>query len=157
MENEHVIEGKIQADNLKFAIVCSRFNDFFVSKLLEAAVASIIRHNGNRSNVTIVWVPGCFEIPLVTQTLAAIGKYDAIIALGVIIKGATSHADYINAQVTSGLAEVSLKTSVPVTLGVISADNQDQAIERSGSKAGNRGSAAAEAAIEMANLMKELK
>ena len=110
MDNEHVIEGKIQAGDLKFAIVCSRFNDFFVTKLLEGAVATIVRHGGSKSDITVTWVPGSFEIPLIAQTLATSGKYDAVIALGVIIKGATSHADYINAQVVNGLTEASLKT-----------------------------------------------
>ncbi len=157
MQNEkNTYEGQLTAAGLRFGIVCSRFNDFFTSKLLSGAIDCIVRHGGNANDVEVAWVPGSFEIPLVTQRLAASGRYDAIIALGVVIQGSTSHADYINAQVSRGLAAVSSNFALPVIYGVVTTENIEQAIERSGTKAGNRGASAAQSAIEMANLMKVL-
>ncbi len=152
----NVIEGSLQANDLKFAIVCARFNDFFVSKLLDGAVDCISRHGGQSKDITVCWVPGSFEIPLVAQRLAETKKYDAIIALGVVIQGATSHAQFITSQVTSGLAEIGIKNLMPVIFGIVSAETIEHAIERSGSKVGNRGAEAAKSAIEMANLMKQI-
>lgn len=151
-----VYEGSLKADGLRFGIVCSRFNEFFVSKLLAGAVDSIIRHGGIGKNIEAVWVPGSYELPFVAKKLAESGKYSAVLALGVVIQGATPHAGYINSEVSKALAQISLDTGVPVTYGVITADNIEQAIERSGTKAGNKGCDAAVAAIEMANLVKQL-
>jgi 6,7-dimethyl-8-ribityllumazine synthase len=149
-------EGMLVATGLRFGIVCSRFNEFFVSKLLEGAKDAIRRHGGSLGNVEVAWVPGSFEIPAVVKRLAASGRYDAVIALGVVIQGSTSHAQYINAEVSKGLAQVSMQYGLPVIYGVVTTESIEQAIERSGTKAGNRGASAAEAAIEMANLMKAL-
>jgi 6,7-dimethyl-8-ribityllumazine synthase len=149
-------EGMLLATGLRFGIVCSRFNEFFVSKLLEGAKDTIRRHGGNPADTEVAWVPGSFEIPLVTKRLAASGRYDALIALGVVIQGSTSHAQYINSEVSKGLAQVSMQHGLPVIYGVVTTESIEQAIERSGTKAGNRGASAAAAAIEMANLMKAL-
>jgi 6,7-dimethyl-8-ribityllumazine synthase len=151
-----VYEGKLNATGLRFAIVCSRFNEFFTSKLLAGAVDCILRHDGSADNIEAAWVPGSFEIPAAAQRLAASGRYDAVIALGVVIQGATTHAQYINAEVAKGLASISAKYGLPVIYGVVTTENIEQAIERSGTKAGNRGADAAASAIEMANLMKQL-
>jgi len=153
-EITNLLEGQLDAKGLKFAIICARFNDFFVSKLLGGAVDSIIRHGGKADNIDVAWVPGSHEIPLVTKKLAKTQKYDAIIALGVVIQGATPHAGLITAEVTKCLAQISLDQELPVINGVIATNNIEQAIERSGTKAGNRGGDAAATAIEMANLMK---
>jgi len=149
-------EGMLLAKGLRFGIVCSRFNEFFVSKLLEGAKDAIVRHGGSAASIEVAWVPGSFEIPLVAKRLAASSRYDALIALGVVIQGATAHAQYINAEVSKGLAQVSMQHSLPVIYGVVTTESIEQAIERSGTKAGNRGASAAMAAIEMANLMKAL-
>ena len=149
-------EGGLVATGLRFGIVCSRFNEFFVSKLLGGAKDCIVRHGGSADDIDVAWVPGSFEIPLVTQKLVASGRYDAVIALGVVIQGATSHAQHINAEVSKGLAQVSLQSGLPVIYGVVTTETIEQAIERSGTKAGNRGASAAQAAIEMANLVKQL-
>lgn len=151
-----VYEGKLIASGLKFGIVCSRFNDFFVSKLLGGAKDCIVRHGGNVSDVEVAWVPGSYEIPLVAKRMAASRRYDAVIALGVVIQGATAHAHHINAEVAKGLAMAGMEANLPVVYGVVTTENIEQAIERSGSKAGNRGASAAETAIEMANLMRTL-
>lgn len=151
-----VYEGKLIATGLRFGIVCSRFNEFFTAKLLEGALDCIVRHGGAAKDIEVAWVPGSFEVPLVTQRLAASGRYDAVIALGMIIQGATSHAQHLNAEVAKGLAHVSQQYGLPVVYGVVSTDNLEQAIERSGTKAGNRGATAAMTAIEMANLLKAL-
>ena len=149
-------EGKLIATGLRFGIVCSRFNEFFTSKLLGGALDCIVRHGGCADDIEVAWVPGSFEIPLVSQRLAASGRYDAVIALGVVIQGATSHAAYINAQVSRGLAQIAAEHGLPVIYGVVTTESIEQAIERSGTKAGNRGAGAASTAIEMANLMREL-
>ena len=151
-----VYEGALVATGLRFGIVCSRFNEFFTSKLLSGAVDSILRHGGSSGDIEVAWVPGSFEIPTAAQRLAASGRYDAVIALGVVIQGATAHAQYINAEVAKGLAQASSRFGLPVIYGVVTTENIEQAIERSGTKAGNRGAGAALTAIEMANLMKEL-
>ena len=149
-------EGMLLATGLRFGIVCSRFNEFFVSKLLAGAQDAIVRHGGSLEQIAVAWVPGSFEIPLVVKRLAASGRYDALIALGVVIQGSTAHAQYINAEVSKGLAQVSLQYDLPVIYGVVTTETIEQAIERSGTKAGNRGASAAMAAIEMADLMRKL-
>lgn len=152
----NTIEGKLSAENLKFAIISSRFNDFISNKLVEGAIDCILRHNGNENNITIVKVPGSFEIPLTAQKLASSKKYDAVICLGAVIRGATPHFDYVAAEVSKGIANVSLQTGIPVIFGVLTTDNIEQAIERAGTKSGNKGWDAALSAIEMANLFKVL-
>ena len=149
-----VLEGTLCAEGLRFGIVCGRFNEFFVSKLLSGAVDAIVRHGGDAKNITAAWVPGSYEIPFAVKKMLLSGKYDAILALGVVIQGATPHAGYINAEVSKCLAQLGMEFGVPVTYGMITADNLDQAIERSGTKAGNRGADVMMAAVEMANLNK---
>ncbi|MDQ0290868.1 MAG: 6,7-dimethyl-8-ribityllumazine synthase [Lentisphaerae bacterium] len=149
-------EGGLNAAGLRFAIVCSRFNEFFVSKLLGGAVDCLLRHGASAKDIETAWVPGSYEIPLVAKKLVASGRYHGVIALGVVIQGSTAHANYVNAEVSKGLAQVSLESGVPVIYGVVTTENIEQAIERSGCKAGNRGSTAAETAIEMANLLRVL-
>jgi 6,7-dimethyl-8-ribityllumazine synthase len=153
---KNVYEGYMQAGDMKFAVVCGRFNEFFTSKLLGGAVDTIVRHGGSEDNVDVAWVPGCYELPLIAKKLAATGAYDAVIALGVVIQGGTPHADYLNAEVTKGLAQVGLEFSLPVAYGIITANNIEQAIERSGTKAGNKGAEAAASAIEMVSLIKKI-
>ncbi|MDD2479755.1 MAG: 6,7-dimethyl-8-ribityllumazine synthase [Victivallaceae bacterium] len=149
-------EGMLQASGLRFGVVCARFNDFFVSKLLDGAIDTIVRHGGDPKNIETALVPGAYEIPFIASKMAKSGKYDAVLALGVVIQGATPHAGYINNEVAKALAQIGMETGVPVTYGMVTADNIEQAIERSGSKAGNKGADAAMAAIEMANLIKTL-
>ncbi|MCF7854088.1 MAG: 6,7-dimethyl-8-ribityllumazine synthase [Candidatus Pacebacteria bacterium] len=151
-----VYEGTLVAEGLRFGIVCSRFNEFFTAKLLDGAVDCILRHNGSADAIEVAWVPGSFEVPAAAARMAASGRYDAVIALGVVIQGATAHAQYINAEVAKGLAQVSARYELPVIYGVVTTETIEQAIERSGTKAGNRGADAASSAIEMANLMKQL-
>lgn len=146
------IEGNLVAAGTRFAIVVSRWNDFFSEPLLEGAISAIARHGGDADAVTIVRCPGCFELPLVAKKLAATKKYDAIICLGVLIRGATPHFDYICSATTGGIMNTALEYGLPVSYGVITCDTQEQAIERSGSKVGNKGEEATLAAIEMANL-----
>ena len=152
-----VFEGVMNAEGLKFGIVCARFNDFFVSRLLSGAVDAITRHGGDAKNISVAYVPGSYEIPFAIKKMLATGKFDAVLALGVVIQGATPHASYINSEVAKCLAQLGLESGIPVTYGMITADNLDQAIERSGTKAGNKGVDAALAAIEMANLSREIK
>lgn len=152
----NTIEGKLSAEDLKFAIITSRFNDFISNKLVEGAIDCILRHNGKENNITIVKVPGSFEIPLTAQKVASSKNYDAVICLGAVIRGATPHFDYVAAEVSKGIAQVSVKTGVPVIFGVLTTDNIEQAIERAGTKSGNKGWDAALSAIEMANLFKVL-
>ena len=146
----------LEAKGLKFGIVCARFNDFFVSRLLSGAVDAIVRHGGKASDVTVAYVPGSYEIPFAVKKMLETGKFDAVLALGVVIQGATPHAGYINSEVAKCLAQLGLESGVPVTYGLITADNLDQAVERSGSKAGNKGVDAALAAIEMVNLTRNI-
>lgn len=148
------IEGQLVAKDEKFCIVISRFNEFIGSKLLSGAIDELKRHGVSEENIDIIWVPGAFEIPLLAKKAAKTGKYDAIITLGAVIKGSTGHYDYVCAEVSKGIATVSLETCVPVIFGVLTTDNIEQAIERAGTKAGNKGSDAAKSAIEMANLVK---
>ena len=148
------IEGKLTVKNEKFCIVVSRFNEFISSKLLSGAIDELTRHGVKEENITVVWSPGAFEIPVLTKKIAKTGVYDAIIALGAIIKGSTSHFDYVSSELSKGIASVSLETGVPVIFGVLTTDNIEQAIERAGTKAGNKGSDAAKSAIEMAHLIK---
>ena len=152
-----VYEGMLDAKGLKFGIVCGRFNDFFVSRLLSGAIDAIVRHGGNAEDVSVAYVPGSYEIPFAVKQMVQKGEFDAVMALGVVIQGATPHASYINSEVAKGLAQIGLESGVPVTYGMITADNLEQAIERSGTKAGNKGVDAALAAIEMANLTRVLK
>lgn len=152
-----VFEGSLEARGLKFGIVCARFNDFFVSKLLDGAMDAIVRHGGDANDVSIAYVPGSYEIPFAIKKMLRTEKYDAILALGVVIQGATAHAGYINSEVAKCLAQLGLEFGVPVTYGMITAENLEQAIERSGTKAGNKGVDAALAAIEMANLNKAIR
>ena len=152
-----VYEGMLDAKGLKFGVVCARFNDFFVSRLLSGAVDVIVRHGGVAADITVAYVPGSYEIPFAVKKMLATKKFDAVFALGVVIQGATPHAGYINSEVAKCLAQLGLESGIPVTYGMITADNLDQAIERSGTKAGNKGVDAALAAIEMANLNKAIK
>lgn len=152
----NVIEGRMDATNLKVGIVCARFNSIFVEQLLSGAEDALLRHGAKAEDITVAWVPGSFETPLVIQKMAQSGKFDALIGLGVVIQGATQHANMINAEVSKAYSQISLATGVPVVYGVVTTENIEQAIERSGSKAGNRGASAATTAIEMANLLKGL-
>lgn len=153
----NVIEGKLTAEKTdKFCIVIARFNEFIGSKLLSGATDTLIRHGADSQNIDVVWTPGSFEIPLVCKKVADSKKYCAIIALGAVIKGSTPHFDYVSAEVSKGVAAVGLKSETPVVFGVLTTDTIEQAIERAGTKAGNKGSDAAQTAIEMANLLKKL-
>ena len=151
------ISVKLTAEDRKFGVVVSRFNDFLTRQLLAGALDCLQRHGATDKNITVVWVPGSNEIPMAAQRLAKSGTYDAVMALGAVIQGATPHAELINAQVSRSLAAIALEQDLPVINGVVAADNLEQAIERSGTKAGNKGWQAAQAAIEMANLFAELK
>jgi 6,7-dimethyl-8-ribityllumazine synthase len=151
-----VIEGKLTAKGLGFAIVVSRFNDFINSRLLDGALDALNRHGAEDKRIVIVKVPGSFEIPLMAKKLADSGNYDAVICLGAVIRGATPHFEYISAEVTKGIANVTLDTGVPVSFGILTTDNIEQAIERAGTKSGNKGWDAALAAIEMVNVLKEV-
>lgn len=151
-----VFEGKLTTNGEKFCIIISRFNEFIGSKLLSGAIDELTRHGIEGNNIDVVWTPGAFEIPVVAKKCAQSKKYNAIITLGAIIKGSTSHYDLVCAELSKGIASVSLETGVPVMFGVLTTDNLEQAIERAGTKAGNKGSDAAKAAIEMANLLKSL-
>ncbi len=150
-----IYEGKLLGDNQKIAIIVSRFNEFITNKLLSGCLDTLSRHNVNLDNVEIAWVPGAFEMPLVAQKMTTRG-YDAVICLGAVIRGATPHFEYVSAEVTKGIAQVGLNTGVPVVYGVITADTIEQAIERAGTKAGNKGVDAALTAIEMVNLLRQL-
>lgn len=151
-----VIEGHLSAKGKKFGIVAGRFNEFISNKLVSGAIDCIVRHEGADDDITIVWVPGAFEIPLTAKKMAASKKYDAVICLGAVIRGATPHFDYVAAEVSKGVAHVGLQTDVPVIFGVITSDTIEQAVERAGTKAGNKGWDAALSAIEMADLSTKL-
>ena len=155
--NINRLEGHYRADSAKIAIVCSRFNELIVSKLESGALDTLIRHGIDAKNITIAYVPGAHELPLAAQRLAATGKYDAIIALGAVIKGGTAHFDVVVNEQAKGLGQVALKHDIPVITGVLTTNNIEQAIERAGTKAGNKGSEAALAAIEMVSLLKQIK
>lgn len=150
-----VYEGNLVSQGLKYGIVVGRFNEFIVSKLLGGALDGLKRHGVEDKNVEVAWVPGAFEIPLVAKKMAKTNKYDAIICLGAVIKGSTPHFDYVCAEVSKGVAAVGLNSEIPVIFGVLTTDSIEQAIERAGTKAGNKGYEAAVTAIEMANLLKE--
>ncbi len=152
----NVFEGKITGRGLKFAIVVSRFNEFITSKLLGGALDVLKRHETADNDIDVVWVPGAFEIPLLAKKLASGGKYNAVICLGAVIRGSTTHYDYVCNEVSKGIAAVGLSTGVPTIFGVVTTENIEQAIERAGTKAGNKGSDAAVSAMEMANLLKSL-
>jgi 6,7-dimethyl-8-ribityllumazine synthase len=150
------IEGQLQAEGLKFALVASRFNDFIVEKLVSGCVDCLLRHGTNREDLTLVRTPGAFEIPLVAKRLAQKGEYDGIICLGAVIRGSTPHFDYVAAEVSKGIAQVSLNSEVPVGFGILTTDTLEQAIERAGSKAGNKGVEAALAVLETARVLNQL-
>ena len=151
-----ILEGQLLAEGLKIGIVVSRFNEFITSKLLSGAEDTLRRHGANGDDITVAWVPGAFEIPLIAKKMAKSGKYDGIIALGAVIRGATSHYDYVCNEVSKGSALVNMETEVPTAFGVVTTENIEQAVERAGTKAGNKGSDAAMAVIEMVNLAKQL-
>lgn len=151
-----VIEGKLNAKGFKFGIVVGRFNEFIGSKLLGGAMDALKRHGADEKAIDVAWSPGSFEIPLIAKKMAKSGKYNAIICLGAVIRGATPHFDYVAAEVSKGIANVMLESEVPIAFGVLTTDSIEQAIERAGTKSGNKGFDAAMSAIEMANLVKEL-
>lgn len=149
-------EGNLIVSGLKFGIIIGRFNEFISSKLLGGAIDGLIRHGAEESNIEVTWVPGAFEIPLIAQKMAHSKKFDAIICVGAVIRGSTPHFEFVSSEVSKGIAKVSLDTGIPVIFGVLTTDTIEQAIERSGTKAGNKGYDAAITAIEMANLLKSL-
>ncbi len=153
----NIYEGNLNCNGLKFGVVVSRFNNFITTKLLDGALDAIKRHGGNLDNVDVVWIPGAFETPTVAKKLADSGRYDAIICIGAVIRGATPHFDYVASESAKGIAQVALNTGVPIIYGIITTDTIEQAIERAGTKAGNKGTEAAVTAIEMANLYKQLQ
>ena len=152
----NVLEGKLVAEGMKIGIVCARFNEFITSKLLSGAMDGLLRHDVQDADIHVAWVPGAFEIPLVASKMAKSGKYDAVICLGAVIRGSTSHYDYVCNEVSKGIATVSLESGVPVLFGVLTTENIEQAIERAGTKAGNKGYDCAVSAIEMVNLLREM-
>jgi 6,7-dimethyl-8-ribityllumazine synthase len=151
-----VIQGDLSAKGLKFGIVASRFNDFITARLLDGAVDALMRHGASDADIEIVRVPGAYEIPLAAQTMARSKKYHAVICLGAVIRGATPHFEYVSAEVSKGVAAASMDTGLPVVFGVLTTDTIEQAVERAGTKSGNKGWDAALSAIEMANVMKQL-
>lgn len=150
------LEGKLTAKNMKIAIVVARFNEFITSKLLSGCIDCLIRHEAADEDLTVAWVPGAFEIPMAAKKLAESGKYDAVICLGAVIRGATPHFDYVCVEASKGIAQVSMQTGVPVAFGVLTTENIQQAVERAGTKAGNKGVDCAMTAMEMVNLFKEM-
>ena len=152
-----IYEGKLVSEGIRVGIVAARFNEFIVSKLLSGCEDGLLRHGVRSEDIAVAWVPGAFEIPLAAQAMAKSGKYDAVITLGAVIRGATSHYDYVCAEVSKGVANVSLNTGVPVLFGVLTTDTIEQAIERAGTKAGNKGAECAQGAIEMVNLIRALE
>ncbi|SES83419.1 6,7-dimethyl-8-ribityllumazine synthase [[Clostridium] polysaccharolyticum] len=150
------LEGKLVAEGMKVGIIASRFNEFIVSKLVSGAVDGLVRHNVNEDDISIAWVPGAFEIPVIADKMAKSGKYDAVICVGAVIRGATSHYDYVCSEVSKGIAQASMNSGIPVLFGILTTDSIEQAIERAGTKAGNKGYDCALSAIEMVNLMKQL-
>ena len=151
-----VYEGKLVSDKIRVGIIAARFNEFITSKLLSGALDTLKRHDVAEDDIEIAWVPGAFEIPLIASKMASSGKYDAVICLGAVIRGATSHYDYVCSEVSKGIANVSLASDIPVMFGVLTTDTIEQAIERAGTKAGNKGFECAEGAIEMVNLIKSI-
>ena len=155
-EKMKVLEGNLIAKGIKVGIVVGRFNEFIGSKLLSGALDTLRRHGADEADVSVAWVPGAFEIALTAKKMAKSGKYDAVICLGAVIRGATAHFEYVSAEVSKGIAAVGLDSEIPVIFGVLTVDSIEQAIERAGTKAGNKGSEAAASAIEMVNLLKEI-
>lgn len=153
----NIIEGKLDASGLKVGIAISRFNSFISERLLEGSIDALLRHGADEKNLDVVRVPGAFELPLVTKKMVESGKYDAVICLGAVIRGATPHFDYVSAEVSKGIASVSLDAGVPVAFGVLTTDNIEQAVERAGSKSGNKGFEAAVTVIEMVNLFRSME
>jgi 6,7-dimethyl-8-ribityllumazine synthase len=153
----NVLEGKLISKDIKVGIVAARFNEFITSKLISGALDALKRHEVQEEQVDLAWVPGAFEIPLIASKMAHSGKYDAVICLGAVIRGSTTHYDYVCSEVSKGIAHVSLDSGIPVMFGVLTTENIEQAIERAGTKAGNKGFDCAMAAIEMVNLLRELK
>ena len=151
-----IYEGKLVSEGIRVGIVAARFNEFIVSKLLSGCEDGLLRHGVRSEDIAVAWVPGAFEIPLAAQAMARSGKYDAVITLGAVIRGATSHYDYVCAEVSKGVANVALNTGVPVLFGVLTTDTIEQAIERAGTKAGNKGAECAQGAIEMVNLLRDM-
>lgn len=151
-----IYEGSLVAQGLRFGIIVGRFNEFIGGKLLSGAIDGLKRHGVEEDNIEVAWVPGAFEIPLMAKKMANSQKYDGVICLGAVIRGATPHFDYVSAEVSKGVASVSLETGIPVIFGVLTTDTIEQAIERAGTKAGNKGYDAAVTAIEMANLLKQV-
>ena len=156
MKEVKVLEGMLNAEGLRFGVIVSRFNEFLTSKLLGGALDALHRHGANEDDVTVAWVPGAYELPLVAKKMAESGKYDAVIAIGVVIRGSTTHYDYVCNEAAKGIAQASMSTGVPVTFSVVTTENIEQAIERSGTKAGNKGADGAMTAIEMANLLRQI-
>lgn len=152
-----IYEGNLTGENIRVGIVVARFNEFITSKLLSGALDCLRRENVADEDIEVAWVPGAFEIPLIASEMAQSGRYDAVICLGAVIRGNTSHYDYVCSEVSKGIAQISLKTGLPVMFGVLTTENIEQAIERAGSKAGNKGSECAHGAIEMVNLMRSMK
>lgn len=152
----NVLEGKLVAQNIKVGIVAARFNEFITAKLVSGALDGLKRHEVSNDCIDVAWVPGAFEIPLIASKLAHSGKYDAVLCLGSVIRGSTTHYDYVCSEVSKGIAQVSLSSGIPVLFGVLTTENIEQAIERAGSKAGNKGFDCAVGAIEMVNLLREL-
>ena len=152
----NVFEGKVVSEGMKVGIVAARFNEFIVSKLVAGAQDALVRHDVKEEDIDLAWVPGAFEIPLIASNMAKSGKYDAVIALGAVIRGSTTHYDYVCSEVSKGIANVSLNSDIPVMFGVITTENIEQAIERAGTKAGNKGYDCAVSAIEMVNLIREM-
>ena len=152
-----IFEGKLVSEGTKVGIVCARFNEFIVSRLLSGCEDTLLRHGVQAEDITVAWVPGAFEIPLIASKMARCGRYDAVIALGTVIRGATSHYDYVCSEVAKGVASAALNSDVPVMFGVLTTDTLEQAIERAGTKAGNKGAECAQSAIEMVNLIRALK
>lgn len=151
-----IIEGKLVSNNARVAIVAARFNEFIVSKLVSGALDTLLRHEVAEDNISVAWVPGAFEIPLIAKRLAESKKYDAVICLGAVIRGSTSHYDYVCSEVSKGIAQASMQSGVPVMFGVLTTDNIEQAIERAGTKAGNKGSDCALGALEMIDLLQNI-
>lgn len=153
----NTFEGKLISEQIKVGIVAARFNEFITSKLLSGAIDGLVRHNVKEEDIDVAWVPGAFEIPLIASKMSKSGKYDAVICLGAVIRGSTSHYDYVCSEVSKGIASVSLSSDIPVMFGVLTTENIEQAIERAGTKAGNKGYDCALGAIEMVNLIRQIE
>ena len=152
----NILEGKLLAEGQRVGIVAARFNEFITSKLLGGAIDAFVRHGGDNNNIDIAWVPGAFEVPLIAKKMVETGKYDSVICLGAVIRGATPHFDMVANEATKGISSVSLQTGVPVIFGILTTDSIEQAVERAGTKAGNKGFEAMATAIEMVNLLKNI-